>query len=128
LQAQSQLHFSSFGLLSEVIIKGIPDLMCMSHYLLPEPAFLELWIVEFIQLTNNRSLQSHSEYALGNLDRSIGRCGALYPLFWSISGSIKKAKQLLTANQRKLELPKNEMGAVEFDSHKIGDIHHSHIS
>jgi len=24
--------------------------------LLPEPTFLELWIVEFIQLTNNRSL------------------------------------------------------------------------
>ena len=51
--------------------------------------------------------------------------GALYLLFWSSSGSINKAKQLLTANQRKLELPENEMGAVEFDSHQVWDILHS---
>lgn len=48
--------------------------------------------------------------------------GALYLLFWSSSGS---AKQLLTANQRKLELPENEMGAVEFDSHQGWDIIYS---
>lgn len=35
-----------------------------------------------------------------------------HSIYFSGAAVVPKAKQLLTANQRKLELPENEMGAV----------------